>query len=208
MSLLSHCVSPQLFPVEGGAALPGRARWQFAFTTNTSPLGSDGGGQLHRGDFWTDINLKSPAPPVQWRLESAPLHAAPDGMARIVEGEAASLDLALNAAVSAARRGAGLLLAPAFIDLQRTPHAPRVWGCSALYQRLPATIAEPALFSQTCFIREFTDTQGAVFICTLEIEESGLQTHQHWRTRDLSTAIAHCENELLNGGTEARPLPR
>ena len=208
MSLLSQCVSPQLFPVEGGAALPGRARWQFAFTTATSPLGGDGSGQLHRGDFWTEINLKSPALPVQWRLESAPLHTAPNGVARIVEGEAASLDQALTAAVTAARRGAEMLLAPAFIALQRVPHAPRVWGCSALYQRFPTTSAEPALFSQTCFIREFTDAHGPVFICTLETEESGMQTHQHWRTRDLSTAIAHCESELLNGSTEARPLPR
>lgn len=208
MSLLSICVSPQLFPVEGGASLPGRARWQFAFTTATSPPGSDGSGHLHRGSFWTEVNVKAPALPVQWRLESALLHATPDSVARIVEGEAVSLDQALNAAVAAARRGAELLLAPAFIDLQRTPHAPRVWGCSALYQRLPAAAAEPVLFSQTCFIREFTDAQGAVFICTLEVEDGGLQTHQHWRTRDLPTAIAHCENELLNGGTEARPMPR
>jgi hypothetical protein len=203
-----RCVSPQLFPVEGGAALPGRARWQFAFTTTATHQGADGSGQLHRGDFWTDINLKSPTSPVQWRLESQPLHAAQDSVARIVEGEAPGLDHALNAAISAACRGAEMLLAPAFIALQRTPHAPRIWGCSALYQQMAMTGAKPTTFSQTCFIREFTDTRGAVFICTLETEEGTLHTYQHWRTRDLSTAIAHCENELLIARTDARPVQR
>jgi hypothetical protein len=206
--LAARCVSPQLFPVEGGASLPGRARWQFAFTTAATYQGADGSGQLHRGDFWTDINLKSPVPPVQWRLESQPSHAAPGSVARIVEGEASGLDHALNAAVAAACRGDDLLLAPAFIALQRTPHAPRIWGCSALYRQMAMAGSEPILFSQTCFIREFTDTPSSIFICTLETEEGGLHTYQHWRTRDLPTAIAHCENELLIGRTDARPVQR
>jgi hypothetical protein len=177
----------------------------MAFTT-TAPACPDatlGLSRLHRCRFTIAPDAGNQSGVVEWRLESQPLGIALNGTARLVQGEAQSLQSAHQAAVAAALRWhrqatpfARLSLGPAFMAIPVLPGQPRIWGCAAAI--VPgATPPLPDVLGRLCFIRERTGAQPR-FLCTLEQESGGTWRFlEHWVCDSLPDAAESGCSALL-----------
>ncbi len=198
-------LAPQLLVVEGGVGLPGPVGWVTGFTT-----GPDTAPTLHRASLHAEIDARRQLGPVEWRLESQTLGLAGTAPARIVHGEACSLSIALEAAVSAAGRvpGAGPQpIGPAFVLLRDEPGAPRVWGCAGLLAK-PGPV--PGMLGRVCFIRERLDGARARFEGLLEGEPDGhgAPLLWHWSAATLAEAAEQGRQALLGAAVPLAHQPR
>jgi len=187
-------LAPQLLVVEGGIGLPGPVRWVAGFTS-----GPDAAPMLHRATLSTRIDARRRPGAVEWRLESQALGLAGTAPARIVQGEACSLSIALDAAVAAAGRvpgGPSLPLGPAFVLLRDEPGLPRVWGCAGL-MAMPGPM--PGVLGRACFIRERLNGPRPRFEGMLEGEavRRGPPLLWRWTAATLAEAAEQGRQALL-----------
>jgi hypothetical protein len=187
-------LAPQLLVAEGSVGLPGPVRWVAGFTT-----GPDTAPMLQRVSLQAEIDARRRPGPVEWRLESQELRLAGTAPARIVQGEAHSLSIALEAAVAAAGRTPGsesLPLGPAFVLLQKEPGLPRVWGCAGLLA-MPGPL--PGVLGRVCFIRERLGGPHPGFEGMLEGEalRRGAPLLWRWSAATLAEAAEQGRQALL-----------
>ena len=197
--------APRLLCLEGGPDLPGPAAWGMAFTTSAPawPNSTLGLSRLHRCRFTAATGQQDQRGSVGWRLESQPLGITLSDTARMVEGEAGSLQSAHEAAIAAALRWhhqaaplAKVSLGPAFVAVPVLPGHPRIWGCAAALA--PAGSAHgPHISGRLCFIRERIGPQPQ-FLCTLEQESGGTWSFlEHWACDSLPDAAESGCSALL-----------
>ena len=198
-------LAPQLLVVDGGVGLPGPVRWVTGFIT-----GPDTAPMLHRASLQAEIDTRRRLGPVEWRLESQALNLAGTAPARIVQGEACSLNIALEAAVAAAGRapgGASVLLGPAFVLLREEPGLPRVWGCAGLLAT-PGPL--PGVLGRVCFIRERLGGPRPRFEGLLEGEalRRGAPLLWRWSAATMAEAAEQGRQALLGAAPTLAHQPR
>ncbi|MBO1076111.1 hypothetical protein [Roseomonas marmotae] len=203
MKPLARYIAPHLLRMSS-AESHGQVGWIAGFTTQMAGLGriADDHHHIHRCHFQTEARSDPSSAPVSWRLESQPLDALAPVPARVVVGEAATLQIAQEAALSSALRLAGsmagqLKLGPACVALPRLPGEPRVWGCGAVVAPEETAEGEAAAI-RLCFIRERLSHGLPRFICTWEWKERAGQLRlQHWSFESLADAVeAACKGIL------------
>jgi hypothetical protein len=207
----SRIFTPQLLTLATDVA-SGGASWATAFTSVTPgwPLDLLGPSHLHRC-FFSTADAYHEAAQVRWQVETQRLTLPRDPEARVIQGEARSLAMALGAALKAVfcpaedrdRGTQDQWIGPAFLALERLRGKPRIWGCAVVTNDWKAKPEADSYLLQTCFIRERLGGHKTRFCCSVETvnQKNSMEmlSIRRWDARSLESAAASCQEAILEG---------